>query len=84
VLALETYAFEPGPPLDCAVSCFGGEDDRQVPLAELEAWSGTTRGAFRVRQFPGGHFFLDNAPGAILAALRQDLAPCLSSPERCA
>ena len=64
-----------GPPLDCPVSVFGGQDDDSVPVGDLRRWSDTTRGESSVRLFPGGHFFL-TAPSsaAVLAAVAADLA----------
>jgi medium-chain acyl-[acyl-carrier-protein] hydrolase len=79
IQVLETYAYRKEAPLDCPISCFGGEDDRHVSLADLEAWSDETRGLVHVRTFPGGHFFVDTARDEVLRALSRDLAP--SSPE---
>jgi medium-chain acyl-[acyl-carrier-protein] hydrolase len=57
----ETYQRERRSPLGCPVSAFGGIDDIEVSLADLEAWRLTTVGAFRLRRFPGDHFFLPTA-----------------------
>jgi surfactin synthase thioesterase subunit len=43
----------------------------------LEVWRQETVGDFRMRLFPGGHFFLDTARDEFLAALSADLAPLL-------
>ncbi|QLE75763.1 thioesterase [Streptomyces rectiverticillatus] len=56
--AAETYAWEPGPPLRTPVTCLIGDDDPQVTLEEAATWSGHTDGAFALKAFPGGHFFL--------------------------
>lgn len=74
VLVLETHAYSDEPPLDCPISCFGGEQDRQVRIEDLEAWQEQTRGPFMLRTFPGSHFFLDSARPVVLRALREDLA----------
>jgi medium-chain acyl-[acyl-carrier-protein] hydrolase len=79
VQLLESYTYAQEPPLDCPISCFGGEDDPHVSLADLEAWGDETRGSLRVRTFPGGHFFVDSARIEVLRALSCDLAP-MSSP----
>jgi medium-chain acyl-[acyl-carrier-protein] hydrolase len=81
VRVLETYAHTEETPLPCPISCFGGEDDRHVPLRELQAWADMTRDACRVRLYPGGHFFLDTAAPALLEALREDLLPWLAATE---
>lgn len=75
ILVLETYAYDEEPPLECAVSCFGGAEDRHACSEDLEAWCDQTRGPFRLRTFPGGHFFLESAREALLGALREDLRP---------
>ncbi len=78
IQVLETYAYRKEPPLDCPISCFGGEDDRHVSLADLEAWRDETRGTLRVHTFAGGHFFVDTARDDVLSALSRDLAPASS------
>lgn len=77
VTAVET--FQPGPrePLDCPISAFGGTHDRLTPRAQLDAWRGQTTGPFRVRVFPGDHFYLDARRAEILADLSMILAPML-------
>lgn len=76
VRALETHRPPPRPPLSCPISAFGGGDDRLTPREHLEAWRGETGGAFRVRVFAGGHFYLDAQRAEVLA----DVAALLPSP----
>src|SRR5256885_1742010 len=59
ILVLEPYPRARELPLDCPISCFGGDEDRHVSRADLEAWADHTRGGFKVRTFPGRHFFID-------------------------
>jgi medium-chain acyl-[acyl-carrier-protein] hydrolase len=59
--ALETYQHEVQPALDCAITAFGGNEDRTVPLEALEAWSVHTSTEFRLRHVSGGHFYLQSA-----------------------
>lgn len=62
----ETYSYAGGLPLACGVSALGGEDDGEVTVAELGEWQRHGRGAFEVRSYPGGHFYLhDPASGAL-------------------
>jgi medium-chain acyl-[acyl-carrier-protein] hydrolase len=75
ILLLETYPYTRELPLDCPISCFGGEEDRHVSRADLDAWAEHTRGGCKVRTFPGGHFFIDSAREAVWRALREDLRP---------
>lgn len=49
-------------PLDCPVTALVGEADPRVTPAQAAAWQGSTRGAFRLRTVPGGHFYLASAP----------------------
>jgi medium-chain acyl-[acyl-carrier-protein] hydrolase len=64
----------------CPLSCFGGQDDPHVSLADLEAWRDETTAATRVRTFPGGHFFVESARPDVLRALGEDLAPWTAAP----
>jgi medium-chain acyl-[acyl-carrier-protein] hydrolase len=64
--AIETYAYQPDSPLPCPISAFGGLDDHQVSSSDLKAWSEQTQRAFRVRTFPGSHFYLNESSQASL------------------
>jgi len=76
IAALETHQPPAGRvPLDCALSVFGGSDDPLTPRAHLDGWRGETRGPFRVRVFPGDHFYLAGRRDALLADLSVTLAP---------
>lgn len=71
----ETYRYREEAPLDCPVSAFGGLEDRDVAREHVEAWRTQARGPFRVRMFPGGHFFLNGgARDALVRAVTADLA----------
>ncbi|GEJ57775.1 thioesterase II family protein [Anaeromyxobacter diazotrophicus] len=69
----ETYAYRPGPPLACPVSALGGLDDDEVGWTELEGWREQTRGGWKLRMLPGGHFFPFAHGSGALAALAEDL-----------
>lgn len=72
----ETYAYTDEAPLDCAVAVYGGQHDPKVPLEHLSAWKAQTTGAFRLRLFPGKHFFfLKESRAAVTQAVRDDLGP---------
>lgn len=64
--AVETYRYAPGPPLPCPISAFGGEEDHQVSLSDLEGWGQQTEHEFDIKQFPGGHFYLNDTSGDAL------------------
>lgn len=72
--AVETYRYVPGARLRCPVSVLVGDSDPQVTLAEAEEWRDHTDGAFTLRSFPGGHFYLAEQNTQVAQALREDLA----------
>jgi surfactin synthase thioesterase subunit len=71
MVAVDSYQPNPDrPPLLCPLTAFGGLSDAWVPPAALEGWSGETLGSFRLRLFPGGHFYF---LGARLRSFAKDL-----------
>lgn len=68
-----SYCYEPEPPLDCAISAFGGLDDQQVTGEDLDAWREETTGRFALRLFGGDHFFIHSAETEVLKALSEEL-----------
>ncbi|MYU24694.1 alpha/beta fold hydrolase [Streptomyces sp. SID8352] len=73
VALLETCAHVPGPPLSCPVTVYGGRDDPEFSREELEGWRRQTASGFRLRVFPGGHFFLAPCRAELVADLADDL-----------
>lgn len=69
----ETYAYQPEPPLACAISAFGGFQDPGVPGEKLEAWRSQTTGPFTVRMFLGDHFYLRVSQPTVLRILAREL-----------
>jgi surfactin synthase thioesterase subunit len=80
IQALERHRPGPRPPLRCSITAFGGIDDANVSREHLEAWRGETSCTFRMRVFPGGHFYLDAARAELLADLAATLAPLTCAP----
>ena len=37
--AYDGYGYRPEPPLDCAISVFGGTEDREAAPSDVEAWA---------------------------------------------
>jgi surfactin synthase thioesterase subunit len=67
------------PPLDCPISVLTGCDDIATASADdVAAWSQETHGDFAARAFEGGHFYLDDAPQAVLAYVAESLAHALA------
>jgi surfactin synthase thioesterase subunit len=58
----QRYAHRPGPPLACELLVVRGADDPHVTHHQGELWQELTRGPFRHRALPGGHFYLAPEP----------------------
>ena len=69
----QSYIYTPEPPLDCAITAFGGLHDETVSRANLEEWREHTRDRFLVRMLPGNHFFLNTARQLLLSAITREL-----------
>jgi surfactin synthase thioesterase subunit len=60
--------------LDCPIDVFIGRDDPATAnRADIDAWANETRGPCAVHWFDGGHFFIDTAREAVLAAVAKAL-----------
>lgn len=70
---IETYTYQPEPPLVCPLTVFGGLADPNVDRSALEAWQVQTRSKFSLRLFSGDHFFLHTAQAELLPALASQL-----------
>ncbi len=82
ITALETHLPPSRPPLPCPISAFGGAEDRLTPRPHLEAWRGETSSTFRLRVFPGGHFYLNECRADLLADVAVTLAAIASGSPR--
>ena len=71
---IQTYTYSPQPPLNCRITALGGSEDHVVKAEELMAWREQTTGTFRLRTFPGNHFFLQTAQHPLLAILADELS----------
>ncbi len=60
-------------PLSYPIVAFGGLRDEEVSREDLEAWKEATTAAFRLRMFPGDHFFIHSDRDAVVRALAEDL-----------
>ncbi|NWF83297.1 MAG: glycosyltransferase [Bryobacteraceae bacterium] len=67
------YSYVPEPPLEAPLFAYGGNADPNVTAEHLRAWSEQTSSVFYSREFKGGHFYVESAQAALLAALRADL-----------
>ena len=65
LLKVETYRFQPEPPLPCPFVALGGLED-EVSKERLLAWSQHTVVAFNLHMLPGGHFFINSERKQVL------------------
>ena len=70
---VEKYKADPGECIPCPITAFGGANDHSVDVSSLEAWRRFTSGSFRVRVFPGGHFYFSVAREALGEDILRDL-----------
>lgn len=80
---IETYQHLAGEPLACPLSVFGGVEDPLVPWAALQEWREQTIGPFRIYQFRGGHFFLDDSRNEVAQTIIQ-ASNCAGALSTCA
>lgn len=69
----ENHEYKPGKPLAAPITAFGGESDPRTGTGDLDAWAEHTTGTFRLRMFPGGHFFVNDERDALLDDIVRDL-----------
>ncbi|MBW8819532.1 MAG: thioesterase [Streptomyces sp.] len=72
--AIETYRYTPGPRLDRPITALLGESDPRVTVDEARDWERHTSGAFELRTFPGGHFYLSDDWPALARAVAESIA----------
>jgi surfactin synthase thioesterase subunit len=78
VEALETFRCEPeAPKLTCPTTVFGGSLDRAVSMADLASLRDEVAGPYRIRTFPGDHFYIEQQRENLLAEIRAALVTTL-------
>ncbi|MQY25796.1 thioesterase II family protein [Nocardia aurantia] len=83
--AVETYRCEPGARVACPIVAVTGDRDPRVPVTDVREWAGHTTAGFRIRVFPGGHFYLTDHAAAVAALVEEVLIAAESGigfPER--
>ncbi|PXX70671.1 surfactin synthase thioesterase subunit [Nocardia tenerifensis] len=71
--AVETYRYTPGDPLAADIAAFVSTDDPTMTSEQADDWRDFTKGTFDRTTFPGGHFYLDERPAELAAAITQHL-----------
>ncbi len=82
--ALDQYRPGAAPPVQWPLTVFGGAEDPRATRPQLEGWRSEAGAAFRLRTFPGGHFYLTSCRAQLLADVASTLQPVLdasASPE---
>lgn len=69
----DSYIHEPGPPLECPVTVFGGLEDHVCSRACLQSWREYTKGPFTLRMLPSGHFFINDWAAPVFEVIRKEL-----------
>jgi medium-chain acyl-[acyl-carrier-protein] hydrolase len=69
---VETYEARQRPAAPCTLTALGGLKDPDVTREDLEGWRGYGQEPFKLRMFPGGHFFLNENRDSVLAAVLQE------------
>jgi medium-chain acyl-[acyl-carrier-protein] hydrolase len=82
ISALENHAPTRPTRIPVPLSVFGGTHDQRVPQVHLEAWRVTAAAGFRLRMFPGDHFYINPCRADVLAEVQAVLAPALSEAPR--
>lgn len=70
---VDEHRYELGIKISCPVMALGGEEDPEVTKESLLAWREQTTGAFALRMFPGGHFYLRRREPEVLKVVREFL-----------
>lgn len=60
--------------LRCPLSVYGGMKDAKTPYPKLQAWSAETSSVCTIKQFQGGHFFINENRDALLRAISEELS----------
>jgi medium-chain acyl-[acyl-carrier-protein] hydrolase len=70
---VETYVPHHGT-ISAPIVAMGGTEDEWTTNEELDAWAEHTRGTFRVRRYPGGHFYLQPERAKVVSDIAAALA----------
>jgi len=73
------YRIAPGMPLPCPITALGGRDDRRVTGVHLAAWMVHTESRFRIRFFPGDHFFIGPARRQVTRVIADEVLELLAA-----
>ena len=69
----ETYCGDTSVKLQCPVSAFAGDCDKEATEKEMKAWSNYTKNEFEYRVFHGSHFYIKENEIPVLKAVADTL-----------
>jgi len=73
----ERYTYRVESPIDCPITVFGGDADRETPVLSLAAWQHQTRADVKIRLFSGGHFFINGSKTEFPKTLDEECQACV-------
>ncbi|MEU3598627.1 alpha/beta fold hydrolase [Streptomyces sp. NPDC006798] len=82
--AVARYRCAPGVRIPYPIAVMVGDEDSRATVDEARAWEGHTSGGFDLRVFPGGHFYLNDRPAEVTAAVAGHIARWSAVPDRVA
>jgi medium-chain acyl-[acyl-carrier-protein] hydrolase len=72
--AVESYQYDiDASPLHVPILAFAGVNDPRVSPARVEGWARHTDAGFKLRSFPGDHFFINTCGEAVIASIAAEL-----------
>jgi surfactin synthase thioesterase subunit len=75
ITLLERYQHRPAAPIAAPIHALLGAQDSVVRVDDLAPWAQETSGAFVSTFLPGGHFYFQPDPSALVAVLHRMLSP---------
>jgi len=70
---IECHRYQVAPPLPMPITSLAGHDDERATQEVLGGWSLQTSDVFEIHRFAGGHFYLQNAAGAVIEMIEAKL-----------
>ena len=70
----DTYRYSPQPRFRCAINAFGGQRDCQTSEYQISGWEQQTNSNFKLKMYPGNHFFLNEEHPSMLKIIADELA----------
>jgi len=75
------YRYATGAPLTCPITVIAGDSDPSFTTDHAREWNRHTIAGCDIRTMPGGHFYLETAPGALALLITEKLAADLPARE---